>query len=208
MQMNEKDILKRFQNRQPQLMNRDRYHEASVLIPLIGTGDGYDILFEVRSSKLESQPGDICLPGGAIEDSESARDAALRETCEELLVKPEQVDIACPLDCYLNGRLIVHPFAGYLRDYEGTFYTGEVAEVFRVPLAFFLETKPEAYEQEFAAVASPEFPYERIQGGENYKWRKRIDRYYFYNYEGREIWGFTAAVVRAFIQMLKSGDTN
>ena len=194
--------LDKLRTRQPGLMNRESYHEAAVFLPLIKTEKGFDVLFEVRSSKLSAQPGDICFPGGAIEEGESPQEAASRETCEELLVKPEQVEIVCTLDCYLNGRMMVHPFAGYLRDYNGTFYMGEVAETFRVPLSYFLETEPEAYEQEFTAAPSEDFPYDRIQGGKNYKWRKRVDRYLFYNYEGREIWGFTAAIVHAFAQMM------
>ena len=43
---------------------------------------GLCLLFEVRSPKLKSQPGDICFPGGR-SGGESPQECALRETQEE-----------------------------------------------------------------------------------------------------------------------------
>ena len=44
---------------------------AAILLPLV-TVDGRDaLLFEVRSKRLEMQPGEICFPGGRIESGET-----------------------------------------------------------------------------------------------------------------------------------------
>ena len=56
-------------------------------------------MFEVRSSKLGWQPGDVCFPGGRIDDGDdSALAAALRETNEELGVDPSHIHVWGPLD--------------------------------------------------------------------------------------------------------------
>ena len=59
---------------------------AAILLPLV-TVDGRDaLLFEVRSKRLEMQPGEICFPGGRIESGETPERAALRELWEELRI--------------------------------------------------------------------------------------------------------------------------
>lgn len=54
------------------------------------------LLFEVRSKRLEMQPGEICFPGGRIESGETPETAALRELWEELRVPSRQVTLLGP----------------------------------------------------------------------------------------------------------------
>ncbi|MBS5335852.1 MAG: CoA pyrophosphatase, partial [Firmicutes bacterium] len=63
--INIKDIEERLKNRK--IGTIDWYKFFSVAIPLIETDKGLSMLFEIRSSKLKTQPGDICFPGGRIE---------------------------------------------------------------------------------------------------------------------------------------------
>jgi 8-oxo-dGTP pyrophosphatase MutT (NUDIX family) len=65
-----KDYLQIIKDHTPDIIGNTRMFYGAVVIPLIETKDGYDVLFEVRSSKIEAQPGDICLPGGAMEGEE------------------------------------------------------------------------------------------------------------------------------------------
>ena len=58
----------------------------AVLIPLVETGGELSILFEVRQTGIR-QGGEICFPGGGIEENETAEEAAVREASEELLKK-------------------------------------------------------------------------------------------------------------------------
>ena len=51
-------------SRVPGVMDEPLYRRASVGIPLV---QGPSVLFQIRSKKLKSQPGEICFPGGAIE---------------------------------------------------------------------------------------------------------------------------------------------
>ena len=54
---------------------------------------GPEILFEVRAAGLRHQPGEVCFPGGKIEKGEGAREAAARETCEELCLDRSGIEI-------------------------------------------------------------------------------------------------------------------
>ena len=66
---------------------------ASVLIPLVWKDGEPHLLFEVRAYDLKVQPGEVCFPGGRIEEGETPQDAVLREVSEELFVRKEQVRI-------------------------------------------------------------------------------------------------------------------
>ena len=65
----------------------------SVLTPLIKVDGEWHVLFETRSSNVE-QPGEICFPGGAMEEGETAAECAVREACEEIIgLGPEDIEI-------------------------------------------------------------------------------------------------------------------
>ena len=166
-----KTDLRKIENRFPKLIGEETFFKAAVCIALIENGEDYDVLFEVRSRKIPDQPGDVCFPGGAVEPGESYEHAAVRETCEELLIQREQVRIIGPSDIMHVRNTMIYPYVGILSDYKDTFSKDEVAEVFRVPLEFFRTTVPEKYLVEAMAQPGEDFPYELIQGGRNYKWR-------------------------------------
>ncbi|KAK6026022.1 hydrolase, NUDIX family [Ostertagia ostertagi] len=65
----------------------------SVLIPLLDVKSTPSVLFTKRSIHLKSHRGEVCFPGGRMEDGESAEEAALRETHEEIGVEPKSVEI-------------------------------------------------------------------------------------------------------------------
>ena len=183
----------------PRLIGENFVTRSAVCIPLVERADGYDLLFEVRSSKLEAQPGDICFPGGGIEEGESPKEAALRELCEELLVSRDNIG---ETDTFHTENIIVHTFAGMLTDYNGTF-NQEVERVFNVPLSFFLENEPEKHKISYELNLGEDFPYERISGGKNYKWRGRSSVQLFYQYGEYCIWGLTAKLVTAFADLFR-----
>lgn len=136
---NKKDLIGQLKDHKPTLLGMDTAHRSAVCIPLIETEEGYEILFEVRSEKIDRQPGDICFPGGMVEQNEEPRDAAVREMAEELLVAEEQIGMLGLMDVLYTGNMLIFPYAVLLKDYQGTYSTDEVAEVFTVPLDYFLQ---------------------------------------------------------------------
>ena len=52
-----------------------------------------------------------------------------------------------------------------------------------------------------------DFPYERICGGREYRWRSRKEEVCFYQYEGHVIWGLTAKLMRAFADVVRDRET-
>ncbi len=197
------DIYRKISRHIPGVIgDRDR-HRSAVCIPLIRNGEEVEILFEIRSGKILTQPGDICLPGGGMEQGETPEETAVRETCEELKIGPDKIRMIGPIDVFREGNVIIYPFAAYLEDYRGSFSEDEVSGTFRVPLSFFMDTEPEVYRTSYRPVFSDDFPFDRIYGGRNYRWRQVEKATLFYQYGQYTIWGFTARVIRAFTEILR-----
>lgn len=195
-----------------------------VLIPIIETPRGLSVLFEVRAASLRRQPGEICFPGGSTLDGESTTAAAIRETSEELLIEMSSIEVVKELDVinvYSGG--ILRPVVGLLRSLEGfdgadgigvgdtdggerrAFSADEVAEVFTVPLSFFLEHEPDYYDIEMRSFPTADFPYDKIPDGEDYHWDIGHRSVCFYTYRDKTIWGLTAGIMHDFVKRLKRG---
>ncbi len=99
--------------------------------------------------------------------------------------------------------MILYPYLGELHKYQGSFGKSEVAEVFRVPLSYFLENDPETYYHQVLGQPSKDFPYDRIPDGSKYRWAMGKYEVDFYHYEGREIWGMTAKIMKSAASILK-----
>lgn len=197
-------MLEKLKNHKSTLIGIEEMRKYAVCIPLMPGPDGYQVLFEVRSANVGSQPGDVCFPGGRLEPGETPEQAAIRETVEELLVEPEQIKLIGLMDLHLSesGNL-VYPYAAILSDYRGGFSEDEVAETFPVPLSFFLETEPEEYYTSVEQHPGDDFPFDRIHGGKNYAWRKGKKKVIFYSCEGRVIWGMTARIMYSFADIYR-----
>lgn len=197
------EFIKRLTEHTPSLIGLEQCRQASVMIPLIETRDGLQIVLEQRSSKLKHQPRDICLPGGAIELGETPQQAAVREACEELLIQPEQIEVLGLMDVLHTNTLMLYPYAAKLSAYAMTYSPVEVERVFCVPLSFFQTQEPEQYRIDLPVHPPENFPLSRIVGGENYQWRERREDILFYQYQEWTIWGITAKILQSFAQITK-----
>ena len=183
---------------------------AAVMIPLIEKPDGsYDVLFEMRSRKLTRQPGEICFPGGRIEPGETAIECAVRETCEELLIKRDNISIFRELKRLTreNGTGI-YPFAAVLNGYDGTWSADEVDHVFTLPLDWIASQEPKEYTLEVITRPGDDFPFDRIPGGRDYPWRIGKSKVYFYDYDedGVALWGLTAEILKRFCEEAQAAE--
>jgi 8-oxo-dGTP pyrophosphatase MutT (NUDIX family) len=75
-----------------------------------------DVLLQLRSHDLSSHPGQVCFPGGAVEDADEGPVAtALRETAEEVGIRSDDVQpVAVLPQMYLPpSDFVVTPVLGY-----------------------------------------------------------------------------------------------
>ena len=178
----------------------------AVLVPIVKVMGEDHILFEIRSETLRNQPGEISFPGGAVEEGETPREAALRETCEEILVGKEEIEYLGEGDIVVNINLsMIYSFIGEIkRPLENIGKNpSEVDEIFTVPLQYFIENEPEIYELQMEVKENPDFPYEMIPDGKNYKFKRGSDKICFYKYEDKIIWGFTAKIIQDITDKMK-----
>ncbi|MEH7307510.1 NUDIX hydrolase [Neobacillus drentensis] len=199
-------ILSKLKSHIPKILGSERFSKFAVMVPLIEKEDGIHVLLEVRSLKLRRQPGEICFPGGRIDAQDSdEKDAAIRETIEELGINQEQITDVYPLDYMISPfGMMIFPYVGYLINPQKIVPNpSEVDEIFTVPLSFFIKNDPEIYQIEFRAEPEENFPFDLIIGGENYNWRARGIEEYFYRYNGKVIWGLTAKILAHFIELIR-----
>ena len=175
----------------------------AVLLPLIEVNGSWSVLFEVRSPTI-SQGGEVCFPGGKIENGESAEEAAVRETCEEPLISPEQIGMLTPLPDRLSSPRKVYAFAAVLKEYSFTFSEEETERVFAIPLETLLKEEPLISDTDRPYRFPEDFPFELLPGGKNYPFRVRREPIYFYCVEESLIWGLTANILHTFLEIARS----
>jgi len=200
--MNIENIKNKIKDNKPYINGWEKMKRSSIIIPLVEINSEVCILFEVRAKKLSSQPGDICFPGGKIDDNETPKEAALREMFEELGIK--DIDIINELDTVVRyDGIIIHPYLGIIEDIrEININESEVDHVFYVPLNYLLKHSPLEVDSKINVERTKDFPYDLIVNKENYKFRDAIYRSLFYKYENYNIWGITAEMLRNFLERL------
>lgn len=179
----------------------------SVLIPLIEIDGELHILYERRAKTLRSQPYEVSFPGGGVDFGESPKEAAIRETSEELLISRDKIEIIGRSDYLVKPEILtIYTYVGIIKeDYKKIIPNkDEVEYIFTVPLKYLMENSPKIYPIELKIERTTGFPYELIPEAKKYKRRLEVETVETYEYEGDLIWGFTAKMTRAFIEILKN----
>ena len=158
---------------------------ASVLIPLISHPQGLTVLFTQRTTHLRSHSGQVSFPGGRAEPGDaSAEFTALRETEEEIGLRPASVEVLGRLPDYRTRTgYRVTPVVGLLTP-PVAFRPdpNEVAEIFEVPLLFLLD--------------------ERNRQRRTREFQGQQVGYYVFEYGEKMIWGATAGMLVNLHKML------
>lgn len=192
--------------RNPAIMNHQKMAKSAVTVPLIKKEEHFHILFEKRSMALKHQPGEICFPGGGIEEHDKGpKEAAIRETCEELGLQSTDIRIIGPLDIVVSPfNMIVYPYAAIISDTARININFEVEEIIPIPLDFFLQNKPLIHNLQISLQTTEDYPFHLIPHGHNYPFKKIKYPQIFYQYEDTVVWGLTAMILTHFLQLLKT----
>jgi 8-oxo-dGTP pyrophosphatase MutT (NUDIX family) len=135
------------------------------------------VILTVRRENMRTHAGQVAFPGGRIDAGEDAPTAAVREAHEELLLDPTLVELVDTIEPYRTVTgYIVTPVLGVIpADTPLTPHEHEVADWFEAPLAFLLDP------------ANQHCRSALFQG--------QTRHYYEIPWEGRRIWGATAAMI-------------
>jgi 8-oxo-dGTP pyrophosphatase MutT (NUDIX family) len=172
----------------PRMVDQPLAAPAAVLI-LVCTGTGEPrVVFTERTHRVEHHKGQISFPGGACDDDDETPEAtALRETFEEIGVRPEDVRLLGRLDDMVTvSNFRVTPFVGVVNSsaqYQYAVNDEEVARVVEVPLGHLLDEQNMELEV-------------RQHGG-----REVLVPAFAYN--GHRIWGATARMLHQLIELLR-----
>ena len=150
---------------------------AAVLVPVVDRPVP-GVILTVRTDTVRNHAGQIAFPGGRIDPGDDGPvAAALREAEEEIALPRGEVEVIGMADPYktITGFEVV-PVLGVVRpDIPFVPQPGEVAAIFEAPLDHLLR---------------PEHQIVRTV-----EWQGRERRYYEIEWEGRRIWGATAAMI-------------
>ena len=147
----------------------------------------YCVLLNKRSNSVEDHKGEISFPGGRKDDGDRAiLDTALRETHEEMGIRPQDVEVLGELDDVATiSNFLVSTFVGTIPTaYQFKPSDEEVAEVIELPLSVLTDdgsARDETRMVEGALVSRRS-----------------------YAYEGHLIFGATAEILTRFIEILDS----
>ena len=165
---------------------------AAILLPLFKKGNKYHLLFTKRTETVEYHKGQICFPGGAQDTSDTdPEQTALRETYEEIGVRPEDVKILGMLDKMgtITSNFLITPFVGIIPyPYEFRINKDEIEELIEIPLSVLADKK---YYREDTYVIDGVARTGSI-----------------FEYRGKIIWGATARILKQFIDLTYERNEN
>lgn len=165
--------------------------EAAVLVLLYERQDRLVLPLTRRTETVEMHKGQISLPGGAREPQDHGfAQTALRETCEELGIPEETVEVLGALTpLYIPpSRFCVYPYVGYTsRTYPLRSDPNEVAEIIEVPLEHLLDPATR-----------------QVEIHSRDKQRFQVPVYWVAN---QKVWGATAMILAEFLTMLSAAQT-
>ena len=177
---------------------------SAVLVPLVEQGGELCLLYEVRSASV-SQPGEVCFPGGRMEDGETPIECALRETYEELGIEQNAIEVIGELDfLYIRGDRLLYPILAKIDSAAWETMrplADEVSDTFLVPLRWLKENPPTFYRHRQEA-EMPDFPYGEVGIQPDYPWTRHFAEIPIYHGLPHVLWGMTARITYYLMQDL------
>ncbi|MCB8927650.1 MAG: CoA pyrophosphatase [Ardenticatenaceae bacterium] len=176
----------RNRQRPPELPGQPRV--GGVLLLLYSYQHKMHLVLTRRRDDLTSHAGQISFPGGKRESGETAVQAALRETEEEIGVSTHEIAVLGQLTpIYIPpSDYEVYPFVGWMNGGKRPSFVpepGEVAEILEVPVAHLLNPQTREVGPIPVRNATYTVPY--------------------YNVNGHKVWGATAIMLSEFLARLQ-----
>lgn len=172
----------------PQELLNGEPRPAAVLIPMVKEHDGWHILFIRRTSVAgDIHSGQVAFPGGGLDQSDPSLTAtALRETEEELGIRPQDVQILGRLNEFIAiSNYRVTPFVGTLPwPYPIIQAEKEVARWFTIPLGWLADTRNRTIERRTLPNGLGE-----------------VGVIFFQEYDGETLWGLSARILTEFLDV-------
>lgn len=132
-----------FQNREYRSFTPTNDAKSSaVLLLLVFFEDTWQVLLTLRSEKLNSHKGQISFPGGRVEQGESFKETAVRETFEEVGLDASNYEILGSLSELFvpPSNTVIQPFvAAMFGKPELKINQSEVEEAFFIPLSKLMD---------------------------------------------------------------------
>jgi 8-oxo-dGTP pyrophosphatase MutT (NUDIX family) len=171
----------------PARIENSKRTRAAVLIPFFERNGQTFILFTKRTDHVATHQGEICFPGGVMEETDpDLLQTALREVREELAIPEANVEILGSLDEIrtVSSNFLVVPYVGFLKELIPFIPNEwEVSEVLEIPFEHFANR--EIFREEIRTVNGREIPV------------------YFYNWESHIIWGVTGRILKSLLDLLE-----
>jgi 8-oxo-dGTP pyrophosphatase MutT (NUDIX family) len=159
---------------------------AAVLLLLYEKDGEPHIVLTRRTDYVEHHKGETSFPGGAFDAEDGdLMTTALRETEEEIGVRPQDVEVLGRLDDIVTiTDFLVSPFVGVITsaDYPFVVNANEVAELVEVPLRHLMD------ERNLEQAVRP--------------FRDTSVLIFTYHYGDHHIWGATARILKGFLDHL------
>lgn len=172
----------------PQELLNGEPRPAAVLIPMVKEHDGWHILFIRRTSVAgDIHSGQVAFPGGGLDQSDPSLTAtALRETEEELGIRPQDVQILGRLNEFIAiSNYRVTPFVGTLPwPYPIIQAEKEVARWFTIPLGWLADPRNRTIERRTLPNGLGE-----------------VGVIFFQEYDGETLWGLSARILTEFLDV-------
>jgi 8-oxo-dGTP pyrophosphatase MutT (NUDIX family) len=162
------------------------FHRAAVLVPIILAKGPPEVLLTQRTEDVETHKGQVSFPGGMVDEGDAdIVHTALRETEEEVGIPRGDIQTLGMLDDLPTPTgFVITPVVGILTTLpQLTPNPREVAEVFRLPFAFFADPANGRHEMKY--------------------FRGAMQEVWYYECGGRIVWGATAMIIRSLLRRIR-----
>ncbi len=184
--MDKESIRLALSRRQKAVERAVGYTPSAVLIPVYVKDGECHLVFTRRTEMVNHHKGQISFPGGGRHPEDATlMHTAIRESWEEIGLKPEEIEVLGELDdiATYTTNFVISPFVAAIPwPYEFRLNPYEVDEVIEVPLSVLLD--PKNFSQEVVSLGN------------------QLILQYFYTHGDKVIYGATARILKQFLEVL------